>query len=116
MKTAQLFAAAALSMLAVAGAHAETYDGVQQVHSLNSRANVETQAVATAHAPNQNVTNGSRVTPALTTSASRASVAEQAVAAAHAANQNLDRKAFVNSTIPAEYTQGSMATTQRAGL
>jgi hypothetical protein len=114
MKTAQLFAAAALSMLAIAGAHAETYEGVQQVHSLNSRANVETQAAA--HAPNQNVTNGSRVTPALTTSTSRASVAEQAVAAAHAANQNLDRKAFVNSTIPAEYTQGSMATTQRAGL
>lgn len=116
MKTAQLFAAAALSMLAVAGAHAETYDGVQQVNALNSRSNVEAQAVATAHAANQNVTNGSRVTPALTTSTSRASVAEQAVAAAHAANQNLDRKAFVNSTIPAEYTHGSMTTTQRAGL
>ena len=116
MKTAQLFAAAALSMLAVAGAHAETYDGVQQVHSLNSRANVETQAVATAHAPNQNVTNGSRVTPALTTSASRASVAEQAVAAAHAANQNLDRKAFVNSTIPTQYKRAHVTFTRQAAL
>jgi len=116
MKTAHILAAAAFSMLAVAGAQAENYQGVQQVNALNSRANVEAQAVATAHAPNQNVTNGSRVAPALSTSTSRAAVAEQAVQAAHAANQNLDRKAFVNSTVPSEYTNGSLATSQRAGL
>lgn len=116
MKTTQIIAAAALSFIAVAGAHAENYQGVQQVNSVNSRATIEAQGVAAAHAPNQNVTNGSRVTPALVSSTSRAAVAEQAVAAAHAPNQNLDRKAFVNSNIPAAYTNGSLARTNQAGL
>ena len=82
MKTTQIIAAAALSFIAVAGAHAENYQGVQQVNSVNSRATIEAQGVAAAHAP----------------------------------NQNLDRKAFVNSNIPAAYTNGSLARTNQAGL
>jgi hypothetical protein len=115
MKTAQIIAAAALTFLAAVGAQAETYDGVQQVASVKSRAAVDAEAVAAAHAPDQNINRSSKVASALTSPANRAAVAAEAVAAANAANQNLDRKAFVNSTVPAEYTNGSLAT-QRAGL
>jgi|LNAP01.1.fsa_nt_gb hypothetical protein len=115
MKTTQIIAAAALTLLAAVGAHAETYDGVQQVVSVKSRAAVDAEAVAAAHAPDQNINRSSKVAPALPSPTSRAAVAAEAVAAANAANQNLDRKSFVNSTVPAEYTNGSLAT-RRAGL
>jgi len=61
MTTSRILAAAALSLFAVAGAQAETYEGVTQVNSTLTRAQVQAQAVAAAHAPNQNVTSGSRV-------------------------------------------------------
>lgn len=48
--------------------------------------------------------------PMLAATRDRASVRAEAVAAAHAPNQNLDRKAFFNSTVPAEYTRGSLGT------
>jgi len=115
MKTAQIIAAAALTLFAAVGAQAETYDGVQQVVSVKSRATVDAEAVAAASAPDQNINRSSKVAPALTSPASRAAVAAEAVASANAANQNLDRKSFVNSTVPAEYTNGSLAT-KRAGL
>lgn len=116
MKTAQIIAAAALTLLAATGAQAETYDGVQQVVSVKSRAAVEAEAVAAAHAPNQNINSSSKVAPALPSPTSRAAVAAEAVATANAANQNLDRKSFVNSTVPAEFANGSLATSRRAGL
>lgn len=115
MKTTQIIAAAALTLLAAAGAQAETYNGVQQVVSVKSREAVATEAVAAAHAPDQNINRSSKVAPALSAPANRATVAAEAVLAANAANQNLDRKAFVNSTVPAEFTNGSLAT-KRAGL
>ena len=40
MKTSQIIAAATLSLLAAAGAQAETYDGVHALTSGNSRAEV----------------------------------------------------------------------------
>ena len=105
MKNSTIIAAAALSLFAVAGvAQAETYDGVLQINSVLSRAEVNAQAVAAAHAPNQNVTNGSRVLPTLTASTDRALVRTEAVAAARAPAQNLRAEAFVNSTIPAAAT------------
>ena len=114
MTASKLLSAIAIAVMAASGAaHAETYEGVQSITSVKTRAEMNAQAVATASAPNQNVTNGSRVTPALVSSTSRAAVAEQAVAAAHAPNQNLDRKAFVNSAIPAQYTNGSLARRQQ---
>lgn len=115
MKTSKIIAAAALSLLAAAGAHAETYEGVHQVVSANSRADVAAQAVAAAHAPNQNVTNGSRVLAPLTASTDRATVRNEAVAAAHAPNQNLDRRAFVNSVVPEQFNR-ARPVTQQAGL
>ena len=116
MKTAQIIAAAALTLLAAVGAQAETYDGVQQVVSVKSRAAVDSEAVAAANAPDQNINRSSKVAAALTSPASRAAVAAEAVAAANAANQNLDRKSFVNSVVPAAYTHGSLATARQASV
>ena len=115
MKTPKIIAAAALSLLAAAGAHAETYEGVHQVVSANSRADVLAQAFATAHAANQNVTNGSRVLASPVSSVDRATVRAEAVATAHAPNQNLDSKAFVNSVVPEQFTR-ARPVTQQAGL
>ena len=39
----------------------------------------------------------------------RATVRAEAVAAAHSPTANLDAKSFVNSQIPAQYTNGSLA-------
>ena len=54
MKTSHILAAAALSFLAAAGAHAESYHGVQTPVSALSRADVDAEAASTASAPNQN--------------------------------------------------------------
>ncbi len=116
MNTSKFVAAAALSLLAVAGAHAETYQGVQGPVSANSRAEVESQAVIAARSANPYADGASSVAaPALTASVDRAAVQADAVATAHAPNQNLDRKAFVNSVVPAQY-KFERSTTRQAGL
>ena len=74
MKTSQIIAAAALSLLAAAGAQAETYEGVQKPVSGLSRADVEAEAVRAAAAPNQNVTRGSRGADPFTSVADPAAV------------------------------------------
>jgi cellobiose-specific phosphotransferase system component IIB len=110
MKTAKIITAAALSLLAAAGAHAETYEGVQPLTSANSRADVTIEAVATARSGNVNAdVASSMVVPPVAYSKNRAVVRAEAVAEAHAPNQNLDRAAFVNSTIPAQYIAPRMA-------
>ncbi|RYF56711.1 MAG: alpha/beta hydrolase, partial [Comamonadaceae bacterium] len=75
--------AAALSLFAMAGAHAETYEGVLQFQGQFSRAEVQTQAVAKAHAPNQNIPAHAVSMGALQNARDRASVQADAVAAAH---------------------------------
>ena len=116
MKTSKIIAAAALTILAAAGAQAETYEGVHAPVSAKSRADVNTQAVAAARSENPYADAvSSRVAPALTASADRATIRAQAVATAHEANQNLDRKAFVNSVIPSQY-KITRPVTQQAGL
>ena len=109
MKTSKILAAAALTLLAAAGAQAETYDGVLTVRSTQSRADVSAQAVAVARAGNIYADGADAgLQPAFNGSFSRSAVRAEAVAAAHAPNQNLDRKAFVNSTVPAAYTNGTL--------
>jgi hypothetical protein len=116
MKTSKIIAAAALSILAAAGAQAETYDGVHATVSANSRAEVDAQAVVAARSENPYAEGvSSRVAPALTASADRAAIQAQAEATAHEPNQNLDRKAFVNSVVPSQY-KIVRPTTQQAGL
>lgn len=114
MKTSKFIAAAALSILAAAGAHAETYEGVQAPVSANSRAEVQAQGVAAARSDNlYGDAASSRVAPALTASADRSAVRSAAVATAHSANQNLKREAFVNSVVPSQF---KLDATKQAGL
>jgi hypothetical protein len=116
MNASKIIAAAALSILAAAGAQAETYEGVQAPVSANSRADVNAQAVAAARSESPySDAASSRVAPALTASADRSVIQAQAVATAHEPNQNLDRKAFVNSVIPSQY-KIVRPVTQQAGL
>lgn len=101
MKTSQIITAAALAFAAITGAaHAESYQGVQEPVSALSRADVQQQAVATAHAANQNVSSSSVVLGALTQGRDRATVQAEAIAAARNSTQNLNPSAFVGSQIP----------------
>jgi predicted secreted protein len=110
MKTSKILAAAALSILAAAGAQAETYEGVQALTSQRARAEVTGEAVVAAHSANPYAEGSSSVpAPAVLASTDRARVRAEAVAASHDPTWNLDRKAFFNSVIPAEYTKGSLA-------
>ena len=99
MKTSQIIAAAALSLLAAAGAQAESYDGVQKPVSGLNRADVEAEAVRAAAAPNQNVTRGSRGADPFTSVADPAAVYSQAVATANAPDQNVTSGSRVNSRV-----------------
>lgn len=87
MKTSKIIAAAALSLLAAAGAQAETYEGVLTVNSVASRAEVDAQARSVARAGNvYGEAAFAGVAPALTASADRASVRNQAVQTARLGN------------------------------
>jgi len=99
MKTSYILAAAALSVLAVTGAQAETYQGVQPAVSAKNRADVAAEAVKAASAPDQNVTRGSRGAEAFTPVADSAAVHAQAVATASAPDQNVVGGSRVNSRV-----------------
>ena len=100
MKTSNIIAAAALSMLAASGVRAQGYAPVQPLQATTSRADVAAGADAAARAGNiygDVVPEPLRSRPGVR---DRASVRAEAVAAAHAPNQNLDRRAFFNSEVP----------------
>ncbi|GAA4346607.1 hypothetical protein GCM10023165_31260 [Variovorax defluvii] len=99
MKTSRLLAAAALSLIASAGAHAETYHGVEAPVSARSRADVEAEAARTAAAPNQNVVRGSRGAEPFKSMADPQAVYAQAVATANAPDQNVTGGSRVNSRV-----------------
>ena len=99
MNTQRLIAAAALSLLAVAGAHAESYEGVHAPVSAMSRDAVAAEAVRTASAPNQNVTRGSRGPETVAVSKDRVLVQAEAVRAAAAPDQNVVGGSRVNSRV-----------------
>lgn len=116
MKTSKIITAAALSLMAAAGAHAETYEGVQAPVSTYSRAEVNAQATEAARAANPYADGAAAgVAPVVASVRDRSAVAAEAVAAAHDGTQSLDRKAFVNSVIPAQY-KIERANTRQAGL
>jgi len=99
MKTSKIFAVAALSFAAAAGVHAEQYEGVQGSVSALSRAEVQAQAVAAAHAKDQNVTRGSRGAEVVAVSKDRALVQAEAVRTAHAPDQNVSSGSRVDSKV-----------------
>jgi hypothetical protein len=116
MKTSKILATAALSLLAVAGAHAETYEGVHALTSSASRADVAAQAVVAARSGNP---YGDVANSGVTTIASggdRATVRAEAVAAAHNPLQSLDRRAFYRDQVPSAYYKPKVSLTRQAAL
>jgi hypothetical protein len=99
MKTSQILAAAALTLLAATGAQAETYQGVNAAVSTKSRDEVNAEAVRTASAPNQNVTRGSRGPETVAVSKDRSLVEAEAVRTAAAPDQNVSSGSRVNSKV-----------------
>ncbi|MFH0134523.1 DUF4148 domain-containing protein [Variovorax sp. EL159] len=99
MKTSQILAAAALTLLAATGAQAETYQGVNAAVSTKSRDEVNAEAVRAASAPNQNVVRGSRGAETVAVSQDRAIVAAEAVRTAYAPDQNVSSGSRVNSKV-----------------
>ena len=99
MKTSQILAAAALTLLAAVGAQAETYQGVNTAVSTKSRDEVNAEAVRTAAAPNQNVTRGSRGPETVAVSKDRAIVQAEAVRTSYAPDQNVTGGSRVNSRV-----------------
>ncbi len=118
MKTSKIIAAAALSILAAAGAQAETYEGVHAPVTVNSRAEVNAQAVVAAHSANPYAEGyAAAAAPVMLASArDRADVRAEAVAAAHAPNQNVRRESFAGSVIPAQFYNPRFVTTRQAAL
>ena len=88
MTASKILSAVAVALMAVAGAaHAESYDGVHQLTSAASRADVASQAVVAAHSANPYAT-GANAGPAqvFVSSTSRDAVRAEAVAAARSAD------------------------------
>ncbi|MDB5827547.1 MAG: hypothetical protein JWQ73_1767 [Variovorax sp.] len=77
-------AVTALAVLAITAAQAQPVTG-------RTRAQVEAEAIAAAHAPDQNVTRGSRGAETFTPAADPAKMQQQAIATAHAPDQNVTR-------------------------
>jgi hypothetical protein len=88
MTASKILSAVAVALMAVAGAaHAETYEGVHQLTSAASRADVAGQAVVAAHSANPYATGAnSGPAPVIVSTANRAIVRSEAVAAAHSAD------------------------------
>jgi len=120
MNTKQLIAvsAAALAMLGAAGAHAETYEGVQAVTSYANRADVQAEAVAAARSGNTySDANGEGVI-AIDSTLDRNAVRAQAVAAARDPLQSLldHRASFYRDQVPSAYSKPAVSFTRQAGL
>ncbi|VTU23219.1 MULTISPECIES: alpha/beta hydrolase [unclassified Variovorax] len=116
MKTSKILAAAAFSVLAVAGAHAETYEGVHALTSSANRADVAAEAVVAAHSANPYAEGANSGVVAVASSADRATVRAQAVATAHNPLQSLDRRAFYRDQVPAAYYKPKVSLTRQAAL
>ena len=116
MNASKILAAAALSLLAAAGAHAETYEGVLTVNSGVSRAEVAPQAVAAARAGNQYGEGSSAGAQAFTSTADRSVIQAEAVAKAHDPLASLDRRAFYRDEVPQAYKKPAVSFTRQAGL
>ncbi|SEB06112.1 alpha/beta hydrolase [Variovorax sp. YR216] len=114
MKVSKILAATALSFIAIAGVHAETYEGVHPLTSSASRADVAREAVAAAHAGNvygDAASTGENAQP-FTSTASRSEVRAQAVAKASANRDSLDSRSFYRDQVPAQFNTGLHFTRQ----
>lgn len=88
-----------LTFLVAAGAYAEAYDGVHNAISTKTRDEVNSEAVRTAAAPDQNVVRGSRGPETMAVSKERSLVEAEAIRAAWAPDQNVGSGSRVNSKV-----------------
>jgi hypothetical protein len=112
MKTSQILAIAALSVLAAVGAQAETYQGVETNVSTKSRDEVNAEAVRTAASPDQNIPRGSRGAEPFKAVADSAAVRAQAIATASAPDQNVSAGSRVNSRVISTMSNSAQAGVQ----
>jgi hypothetical protein len=117
MKTSNLLVAAAVALFAAAGAQAETYEGVQPLTHSRARADVAAEATVAAHSANP-FAEGANAGAAtvIASERDRGTVHAEAIAKAHDPLASLDRRAFINSVVPAQYTNGSLAIRRQARL
>ena len=103
MTASKILAAAAFSLLAVAGAHADAYDNIPNFPGTSqlSRAVVSAGAYEAARSSDP-YREGATVSmaPSRTSTVDRAAIREQAIAAAHAKNQTVQASSYVNSRAP----------------
>ncbi|MDM0117486.1 helicase SNF2 [Variovorax sp. J22R133] len=86
-----ILAGAALAVLSVVGAQAETYDGVLTIHSVRSRAEVKAEAVTAAHSEDPYAEGAQSHVAALPTNpVARNIVRSDAVATAHGPDRYAD--------------------------
>ena len=116
MNASKIIAAAALSLLAAAGANAETYEGVHALTSSTSRTEVSGQAVVAARAGNGYGEGASAGAQPFTSTASRSAVHAEAVAKAHDPLASLDRRAFYRDQVPSAYSKPKVSFTRQAAL
>jgi hypothetical protein len=118
MTASKLLSAIAVALAAIScGVHAETYDGVHTVHSVASRADVNSQAVAAAHSANpyaDGASSGTQVIASSTTD--RTTMHQQAVATAHDPLQSLDRRSYYRDQVPAAYLKPRVSLSRQASL
>ena len=103
MTASKILAAAAFSLLAVAGAHADVYDNIPNFPGTSQVARAEVSAGAYDAARSSDpYREGATVSmqPSRNSTVDRASVREQAIAAAHAKNQTVQASSYVNSRAP----------------
>lgn len=116
MNASKILTAVAFSLLAVAGAQAETYDGVHALTSGATRAEVANEAVVAARAGNAYGDVAGAGTQAINSTADRAQVYQDAVAKAHDPFASLDRRAFYRDQVPEAYKKPKVSFTRQAGL
>ena len=116
MNASKVLAAAALSLLAAAGSHAETYDGVHALTSSASRSEVAGQGAVAARAGNAYGDAASGGAQPFTSTASRSAVHAEAVAKSHDPLASLDRRAFYRDQVPAAYYKPKVSFTRQASL
>ncbi|MDM0071749.1 alpha/beta hydrolase [Variovorax sp. J31P207] len=114
MKISKILVSLALSSIAIAGAQAETYEGVHPLTSSANRADVAREAVNAAHAGNvygeaAGIGAGAE---SFNSIASRAVVRAEAVAKARENRDSLDRRSFYRDQVPAQFNTGLSFTRQ----
>lgn len=115
MNTAtKILAAAALSVLAVAGAQAETYEGVHPLTTGLSRTAVHADGVQAAHSVNPYSDSYGEGVASVASVTDRATVHQDAVAAAHGPNPYADSYGEGVASIRGEADRASVRAAARA--